>query len=403
MFGRRRVGKTALIRKFGEGRDLLYSQAIEGSPSMQIEQLCADLQPAISAEFKPKNWREFFSLLSLSKASRTIVIDEFPYLVRSDASLASILQNWVDHDQPERLQLILLGSSQTMMHSIFLSSKSPLYDRADLIVKVKPMSFKHYLESNGAKKEFIDEFLKFSMMGGIPRYWKYVDRDADVMEVADALFFGRSARLEDEPDRILRDEDVGGQQAKAVLESLGRGSVKPTEIAGRMGIPQTALSKPLRILMDANLVTRTIPFGESPRNSKRTWYKIEDYALRFWYQVYSPHRSRWHHYSRSEKINLIRIHAGSVLEDEYRKLFPEACPYWEGEHFEMDCLRFANGDPRSVIVTELKLGKMRTNERQILEEKNRENFTKSQLSQRYRLAGIEILDAEDALKKILKA
>ena len=398
LFGRRRVGKTALIKKWGQNAAFSYTQAIEGSQKVQIEQIVADLAKILPQGVIPKSWSELFAVFKLIQGTHVLAIDEFPYLVQSNASLPSILQSWIDHDQPKGVRIVLLGSSQTMMHGLFLSSSSPLYERADLILKVKPMSFKHYCEACSQDPTDVDAFLKFSMMGGIPRYWQYVDKAADVLEVAEALFFSQQARLEDEPDRILKDEEIGGQQARAIFESLGRGSTKPSEIAGRLGIPQTAVSKPLAILMHANLVIRRIPFGDSPRNAKRTLYKIDDYALRFWYQVYSPHRTRWHLYGRSMKINLIREHAGSVLEDEYRKLYLEGSPYWEGDELEFDCVRYSSKDLKKVIVSEIKLKDLTIREKKSISSDIEKTFLKSQLAKKFDMDHVEVLGGKEALR-----
>jgi AAA+ ATPase superfamily predicted ATPase len=252
-----------------------------------------------------------------------------------------------------------------------------------------------------SKDSLIDQFLKFSLMGGIPRYWQYAAEAADVIDVADCLFFGKTARLEDEPDRILRDEDIFGLQSRSILESIGRGSSRSSEISGRLGIPQTGLSKPLAILMNANLVTRVLPFGESPRNSKRTLYRIADYALRFWYQVYSPHRTRWYLYGRAQKLNLIKTHAGGVLEDEFRKQYPDACPYWEGEKLEFDSVRFDPNDLKRVIISEIKLGKTSAQESKALESAIELKFKDSLLGVKNSVSKIEVLSGTDVLRDLL--
>lgn len=405
IFGRRRVGKTALVKKWmnlkSEIKNAVYTQAIEGSPVVQIEQIVADLDGVLPKGLHPKTWQELLAAIALIKGKQIITVDEFPYLVRTNPSLPSIIQKWIDHDQPLGQTLVLLGSSQTMMHGVFLDASSPLYERADLIIKVEPMSYQHYCEANSLKPTDMDNFLMFSMMGGIPRYWQYVANVSDVLDVADGLFFGKSARLEDEPDRLLKDEDISGQQAKAIFESIGRGSVKPSEIGARMGIPQTGLSKPLGILMSANLIVRELPFGDSPRNSKKTLYKITDYALRFWYQVYSPHRTRWHHYDRAQKLKLVRDHAAGVLEDEFRKIHLDAARYWEGSNLEFDCVRHAPKHGEQVIVTEIKYREISEAEKSSIASEIKQKFLASRLGENFELAQVEVLGGVDVLRAIL--
>ncbi len=397
VFGRRRIGKTTLIEKWGEGKNFSYTQAIEGSEVVQIEQMVSDLKAIIPDGIHPRTWNELLSSLKHGKGRRIIVLDEFPYLVRTNGSLPSLLQKWVDHDQPNEVQLVVLGSSQNMMHSLFLNSTSPLYERADLILKLEPMSYKHFCEACDYDALDMESFLKFSIIGGIPRYWTYMKGLKSVIDLAEQLFFEKSARLEDEPDRLLKDEEIVGQQAKAIFESIGRGAAKPSEIAARMGIPQTALSKPLSILINSNLVSRILPFAETPRNAKKTIYTMDDYALRFWYQVYSPHRSRWNHYERDFKMKLIRDHASKVLEDEYRKLFPEGARYWEGDSMEFDCVRYTPKNVKKIIITEIKLKQLSENLKTSLEKEIREKFLSSKLSKVFQLDHVEVLGGEDIL------
>src|SRR5208283_1258687 len=127
------------------------------------------------------------------------------------------------------------------------------------------------------------------------------------------LFFGRSAFLEDEPLRILRDESIAGMTAQSVLEAVGRGAEKPSEIAARLGTAQTNLGRTFQQLLDASILAREIPFGESLRSTKKSRYRIQDPALRFWFRVYSPHRTRWMHYNQAEKLKLLHDHASTVF------------------------------------------------------------------------------------------
>ena len=116
IFGRRRVGKTRMLAHWLKKRSGLYSQAIESSIEIQIEQVFRDIQDQLSTTLVPKSWAELFELLSLQKKKKWVLcLDEFPYLVASDPSLPSVLQRWLDHGQPDGSLVILAGSSTRMM------------------------------------------------------------------------------------------------------------------------------------------------------------------------------------------------------------------------------------------------------------------------------------------------
>src|SRR3990167_2515629 len=120
VFGRRRVGKTRLLRQWLESHDGLYSQAIEAPRDFQLEQVFADLSPRLETRIVPKTWPELFEVLSLQKRRWVLCLDEFPYLTAADASLPSQLQKWIDHSLPSGCLLIVAGSSTRMMNDLFL-------------------------------------------------------------------------------------------------------------------------------------------------------------------------------------------------------------------------------------------------------------------------------------------
>lgn len=163
------------------------------------------------------------------------------------------------------------------------------------------MSYRAFCDACSQNPVSRDAFVRFSMVGGVPRYWELVRRGQSPIALAEELFFGSSPALEFEPSRLLKDEGVVGLTAPAVLEAIGRGAHKPSEIAARLGTPQTNLSRLLQVLLDVRLLQRELPFGESVRTTKRTLYRIADPTLRFWFRVYSPHRSRWAGYAAPEK------------------------------------------------------------------------------------------------------
>jgi AAA+ ATPase superfamily predicted ATPase len=98
--------------------------------------------------------------------------------------------------------------------------------------------------------------------------------------------------LYEEPTTLLLDDTRDTAQAASLLSLIGQGCHRLSEIAGRLGKPATSLSRPLQRLIDLDFIRREVPFGASPRNSKRTRYQIADPFLRFWFRFVEPNRSR---------------------------------------------------------------------------------------------------------------
>ena len=388
VFGRRRVGKTRLLTHWITPQKGLYSQAIEAATPIQIEQVMRDIGHAINTRIVPKTWNELLELLSLQKGPQILCLDEFPYLVASDPSLPSVIQRWLDHRRPAQFTLVLSGSSTRAMNDLFLNRTAPLYQRARKLLHVEPMSYRAFCEACGIRMGGVDSFTRFSLVGGIPKYWEFVEPNATALDLAEELFFGRSAFLEDEPARILQDEKIRGVTPLSVLEAVGRGAEKTSEIAARLGTAQTNLGHVLQQLLDASVLRRGIPFGESMRSTKKTQYRIQDPALRFWFQVYSPHRTRWQTYSPAEKEALIHQHASTVFEDYCRNQHPGAERYWEG-NLEFDLVREESG---GVIVSEVKFKRLSSVEKHKLETHLAAGWQRCALRKRFIKVGFEILD-----------
>lgn len=388
VFGRRRVGKTRLLTHWLSRRKGLYSQAIEASVEQQVEQLHADVRTALSSTVTPRTVAELLELLELEQGEFVLCLDEFPYLVASDPSLPSVLQRWLDHRKNKGATLVLAGSSTRMMNDLFLNRAAPLFGRARKILEVAPMSYAAFCSACRQNRAASDAFLRFSLVGGVPKYWELVRRGQSPLELADELFFGTSPALEFEPSRLLKDEGIAGLNAPAILEAVGRGAHKPSEIAARLATPQTSLPRLLQVLLDARLLTRELPWGESVRSTKRTLYRIGDPTLRFWFQVYSPHRSRWRTYSSREKQKLLEDHASTVFEDQLRALWPDAARFWEAD-LEFDSVR----DERStLVVSEIKWASLARAERAAFIERLRQRFARSSLAAKHARVNFEVLD-----------
>jgi uncharacterized protein len=391
LYGRRRVGKTRLLIHWLGRRNGFYSQAIESTAAMQVEQVYRDLEPRLATSITPKSWGELLELLQLQGHQRWVLcLDEFPYLTNADPSLPSVLQRWIDHDQPVGSLIILCGSSTRMMNDLFLNRSAPLYGRARKLMQIEPMSYAAFCRARKLKASDPQSFARFALVGGIPRHWEYDQPQQSLLELADSLYFGFAPHMEDEPARILRDEGFSGLNALAVLEAIGRGAAKPSEIAARLGTAQTNLSRLFQQLLDVSLLERELPFGESVRTTKRVLYRIKDPALRFWFQVYSPHRSRWRAYSTQQKLKLLHDHAASVFEDYCRQLFPAAARYWEGD-IEFDLVRSDSAE--EAVVTEVKWKRLSPEERGRILANLEQRWERCALRQRYAKVKFSVLDA----------
>jgi hypothetical protein len=238
----------------------------------------------------------------------------------------------------------------------------------------------------------MDSFLRFSLVGGIPKYWEFLEPGQSPVDLAQALYFDFAPYMEAEPWRILQDEGVRGGNAVAILDAVGRGAERPSEIAARFGTAQTNLSRSFAQLIDASVLSREIPFGESVRTTKRSLYRIADPALRFWFRVYSPHRSRWRSFPLPAKRKLLRDHAATVFEDHCRAVHPGAGRYWEGD-VEIDLVAPDPAAEGGLLVAEVKWAGLSDRDRERVRRELAEKWSRTRLAPRHPGVRFDVFDA----------
>jgi hypothetical protein len=230
------------------------------------------------------------------------------------------------------------------------------------------------------------------LVGGVPKYWEFLEPKQTPVGLAEALYFDYAPYMEQEPQRLLRDEGVTGLSALAVLEAIGRGAERTSEIAARLGTAQTELSRVFQQLLDVSVLTRELPFGESMRTTKRILYRIQEPSLRFWFRVYSPQQSLWRTLTAAQKHRQIHEHAATVFEDFCRQRHPGAQRYWEGD-LELDLVAPVPGAPRELVVAEVKWCRLSTAERARVLRELQSKWSRCQLAAKHPGPRFEVLDA----------
>ena len=299
VYGRRRVGKTRLLLEWEKKHQGLYTVADQSVAELQRRYFAEALAGRLPgfADVEYRDWRSL-----LSRAAREaltagwrgpLILDELPYLVLASPELPSVLQRWIDHEAREaRLRVAIAGSSQRMMQGFVLSGDAPLFGRAREILEIHPLS-PTYLREVFGTEEGVGLADLHAAWGGIPRYWELArDIGGDVEDQIEQLVLDPLGPLHREPDRLLLEEIPSALEARPLLDAIGSGAHRVSEIAGRLGRPATSMARPLDRLLDLGLVRRELPFGESERGGKRALYKIADPFFRLWFRVVAPHRAQ---------------------------------------------------------------------------------------------------------------
>ncbi|HRZ43356.1 MAG TPA: ATP-binding protein [Bacteroidales bacterium] len=292
LYGRRRCGKSTLLQQALPPETIYFSADLQEKP-LQIAALAMQagrVVPGFATAVYP-DWQSLFvSLNNVLKKHTVLCIDEFPYLVKNSPELPSVLQNFVDQRHQMQFHLILCGSSQQMMHSMVFDKTSPLYGRCDEIIHIRPMGWREMKTFLGLTP--CEAIREFGVWGGVPRYWEIRQSWGSFEDAVRRSILDQNGILYEEPERLFADELRTSLQAYSILSLIGVGAHRPSEIAARLGKPATQLARPLAFLVHQGYVRREIPFGESPRSSKRSLYKIDDPFLNFYFSFLVPHKSR---------------------------------------------------------------------------------------------------------------
>jgi len=293
VYGRRRVGKTELLKEFCANRPHIYFLAAQEAEHRQREKFLDQVADHFD-ERVPRidGWDEAFEYLgeNLQREDLVVVIDEFPYLVEENDSLPSYVQAFVDQElDGTDSMLVLCGSSVSTMESEILGHESPLYGRRTAQLDVTPFSFQQAREV--ISYDITDAIRSYAVTGGTPMYLTLFDYDEPLAANIQSHVLSPSAVLYNEPEFLLRTELRNPARYMSILEAVALGHTTPNEISGATGIDSGPLSKYLQTLRRLRLIERDVPVTASGKKSKRSRYRVADEFLRFWFRYVEPNRS----------------------------------------------------------------------------------------------------------------
>mgnify|MGYP000777499965 FL=1 len=278
IYGRRRVGKTALINEFCKGKETIYFSALNASSVENLEALSKAIYLCKNPEGSNAPTYQSYAdaldeITAMAKQRRIVfVIDEYPYLAKAEKSISSRLQHIIDHVwQETELYLILCGSSMSFMEYQVLGYESPLYGRRTAQFKIQALTYREITVFH-PELSLEDQAMLYGITGGIPHYINKLELENDLDEALLENLFDTSGYLFEEPENLLKQELREPAIYNSVIAAVAGGASRSNEIATKVGLESGVCAKYLRILLELGILKKEIPITEKP--GRKTIYTI---------------------------------------------------------------------------------------------------------------------------------
>lgn len=297
LYGRRRVGKTVLLRHWAEQSSMPHTYwAAEKEPAaLQRRKLYARLlgvEPGQAPTFD--SWAECWSAIAafLADRRRILILDEFTYAVEADPAMLSSLQHaWDQKFKQSQVVLVLCGSHIHTMETL-QSRQSPLFGRLTGQWHLQPLSFttlREFLPNWSAE----ERVAAYAVVGGVPAYLEWLDPDRSLSDNIRDVILAPGSMFVAEPTFLLYDEVREPSTHLAILKAIGTGNHTLSEISNAALVSKAHLSAYLARLRELRLVERRLPVTVHPnkrRRSRSGRYHLLDPYFRFYFRFLAPHQ-----------------------------------------------------------------------------------------------------------------
>ncbi|QLG61117.1 ATP-binding protein [Halorarum salinum] len=355
VYGRRRLGKSALVREAIRGRDdAVYWQATEETPDAQLANFVdtACEQFPVLDDIR-RDWEAL--LRALGRQDAVVVLDEFPYLVESDEELPSKIQRvWDMHLEATSMTLVLVGSSISIMEDNVLSGGSPLYGRRTGTIDLPPLDLADAQQFYPADDP--DTVIQtWGVFGGTPYYLQALTPTGSLSENIQSHILSEHGVLHNEPEFLLRTE-FGIREPQTyytILRAIATGKRVANEIAGFAGVDSNTLGSYLSKLRRLRLVERDIPVTANPNATRKSRYRLNEPLFQFWFRYVYGQQGKLVQLGDDAYDQLVKPtvteYMGTIFERVCQIALPSLIPktyqgigYWWHQQHELDVVGLAS-------------------------------------------------------------
>lgn len=315
IYGRRRVGKTTLIKEFIKDKKAFYYLATKEVEKLAMRRFAGVLSRGMDKPSLQRtgfsDWLDLFAVVAdyEPREKKVIVIDELPYLCKTNPAFPSILQNaWDELLKDSNCMLILCGSLISMMKKHTLYEDSPLYGRRTAQIRLMPLPFTDVYESQN--RTFTEAVERYAVTGGVPKYLEFFPEATPLREAISNVVLSRNGFLYEEPCFLLNEEVNSPTSYFSILRTVAEGCHKLGNIAGVLELETSSLTPYLSTLIELGILKKDVPITEKdPNRSRKGLYFIADPFISFWFRYVYPYKGE------------LELDNQQIVEEEMRKDF----------------------------------------------------------------------------------
>lgn len=291
IYGRRRIGKSAILNEFlNEKRGILF-QAKQDNSYGNLKYFSYEVDSILNLpnSFVFESWQHAFNaILEHAGSDRFVIaIDEYPYIVSQDSSFASVLQDFIDNAQ-DNLMLILSGSDVGFLEKEIQNHASPLYKRRTFEMEIKKMNFDE-AKQFVAKESMEDKANYLSLMSSYPYYLSSIDHSKSFYENVEYLLFNEYGTFFNLPDQLLSNSTKVQDVYNSILFSISNRNRTVKKISEDIHEPEAKVAKYLSTLLQSEIVEKRNTYNG---NKKTVYYEISDSLLKIWYKLIFENQER---------------------------------------------------------------------------------------------------------------
>lgn len=376
LYGRRRVGKTELVKQFLQqvnGKRLYFYVDLVEKQGL-LDSLSNEMTVQLGDVVRLGEWGDFFDYIGRQAAGEPfiLVMDEFQRFLEISPDFITKLQRfWDEKGKDLRLMIILVGSSMGMMYRITKSATAPLYGRISTRMKIGPFRFVDFRKMFKSLNEE-EKVVHYAVFGGTPYYLTHVkNMEGSIHDKILNLVLKRGGKLSEEPSILMESENIRTHaRYNSILQAIAMGKEVTKEIQDYSRIPSTTLPaylKRLDALLD--LVYRKEPVLGKEKHGR---YRMKDNFFSFWYRFVFHNQSALNLGNVSLVEEEIRenlsAYVGKVFENIMYELltlylnreikghkidFQEIGSWWDRKGNEIDIVAY-NKKKRTILVGEIK-------------------------------------------------